>query len=283
MKVGFIGLGQMGRAMAARLIDAGYELKVWNRTRRDCKGAEVAPDPALAVHGVETVITMLADDAAVRAVWLDGGLAARLPRDAVHVNMATVSLGIARELAQAHARAGSSYVAAPVFGRPAAAAKGELDVIAAGAPAALERCRPLFRAMARRVFVAGETPERANAVKIARNFLLATVIEGLGEAMSLARKAGVDAGKFLEIITSTSLDAPAYRSYGKLMVERSYEPAQFTMTLGVKDIELALATAREAGVALPTAELIRDNLLDAIAQGAGGKDWAALAEYLRKP
>lgn len=215
---------------------------------------------------------MLADDAALDALWLRPKLTTR----GTHLNMATVSLAMTRALA----RLQDNYVAAPVFGRPSAAAKGELDVIAAGPAAAIERCRPLFEALARQVFVVGSEPEQASAVKIARNFLLATVIESLGEAMALVRKSSVPANQFLEIISNTSLASPAYKNYGRLMVERAYEPAQFSMELGLKDVELALSAAREKGVPLPTAELIRKHLLDAIANGDGHKDWTALAEYL---
>lgn len=273
MKIGFVGLGQMGRQMVARLLDADHELIVWNRTpSRVFEGRARIASTVLEAMDAEVVITMLADDAAVRAVWLEP----RMKSAGIHLNMATVSLGMARELACLQ----EAYVSAPVFGRPAAAAKGELDVIAAGAPRWLGRCQPALQALARQVFVVGEQPELANAVKIARNFLLATVIESLGEAMALVSKAGVHPAKFLEIITSTSLAAPAYKNYGKLLVEKSYEPAQFSMELGLKDVELALATAREKGAALPSAELIRTHLLKAIAQGDGHKDWVALAEHI---
>jgi 3-hydroxyisobutyrate dehydrogenase-like beta-hydroxyacid dehydrogenase len=277
MKIGFLGLGQMGREMAARLIGAGHELVVWNRsaaaTERFKGHARIAGSAEEACDA-EVVITMLADDAAVEAVWLAPALRTR----GVHLNMATVSMRVARELA----RLQEAYVSAPVFGRPPAAAKGELDVIAAGPERALERCQPVFEALARQVFIVGAAPEQANAVKIARNFLLATVIEGLGEALALARGCGVDAARFVEIITSTSLAAPAYRNYGRLMVERAYEPAQFSMDLGLKDVELALSTARDAGVLLPSAEVIRAHIQKAIALGDGYKDWAATAEYIRK-
>jgi 3-hydroxyisobutyrate dehydrogenase-like beta-hydroxyacid dehydrogenase len=275
MNIGFTGLGQMGRKMAVRLIDAGHELVVWNRSPSALKEfegrARIVKTPQETTDA-EVVITMLADDAALEAVWLGP----RMTTQGVHLNMATVSLRIARELAKLQ----QSYVSAPVFGRPSAAAKGELDIIAAGPASALERCQPVFKALSRQVFVIGEAAEHANAVKIARNFLLATVIESLGEAFALATRSGVDAARFLEIITSTSLAAPAYKNYGRLMVERAYEPAQFSMELGLKDVELALATAREKGVALPTGELIRKHLVEAIAAGDGHKDWAALAEYL---
>ncbi|HVL34648.1 MAG TPA: NAD(P)-dependent oxidoreductase [Burkholderiales bacterium] len=276
MNVGFIGLGQMGRAMAGRLLEAGHRLTVYNRSAAAAQAfagrARVATAPSEAA-ACEVVITMLADDAALEAVWL----APRLQPAGVHLNMASVSLAMARELA---ALQGAAYVSAPVFGRPPAAAKGELDIVAGGPAAALERGEPLLRALARQIFVVGADPQQANAVKIARNFLLATVIESLGEALELARRSGVAPGRFLEIITATSLGAPAYRNYGKLMVERAYEPAQFAMTLGLKDVELALAAAREAGAALPSAELIRDRLVAAIDAGHGHKDWTALVDAL---
>ena len=275
MKIGFIGLGQMGREMAARLIEAGHELTVWNRgaaAAAPFKGrARLAGSPAEACDA-ELVVTMLADDAALEAVWLEPALTTR----GVHLNMATVSLRVARELARLQA----DYVSAPVFGRPPMAAKGELDIIAAGPAAALERCQPVIKALSRQGFVVGAQPEQANAVKIARNFLLATVIESLGEAFSLIRKSDIAPDVFLNILTSTSLAAPVYKNYGRLMVERAYEPAQFSMELGLKDVELALATAKEKQTRLPTGELIRKHLLEAIAAGHGHKDWAALAEFL---
>jgi len=273
MNVGFVGLGQMGRPMVERLKGAGHALKVYNRTR---SSPAVLERPE-AVLDSEVVITMLADDVAVRAVWLDSGLAARLPKGSIHLNMATVSMGIARELTAIHK---GGYVAAPVFGRPPLAAQGQLDIIAAGPRAALERCQPLFAVLGKQTFVVGEEPAKANAVKIARNFLLATVIESLGEAFALVRKCGVEPQKFLEILGSTSLGSPAYKNYGKMIVEEAWQPAQFAMPLGVKDVELALATAREAGMRLPSAEMIRKHLLDAIAAGRAEQDWAALAGKL---
>lgn len=278
MKLGFLGLGRMGRAMAARLLAAGHALTVYNRSHsatRELEGRARVAAHAREVLDADVVITMLADDAAVEAVW--AGL--ELPRETIHLNMATVSVELSRRFAQRQAR----YVAAPVFGRPAAAAKGELDIIAAGAADSLARCRPLFEVLGRQVFVVGGEPGQANAVKIARNFLLATVIEGLGEAVALARACGVPAEEFVKVITSTSLAAPAYKSYGRLIAERAYEPAQFSMLLGLKDVELALATARAYGAALPGAELVRRHLQAAIEAGHGERDWAALAEYLRKP
>src|SRR5688500_9389446 len=260
MHLGFIGLGQMGRPMVERLKAAGHSLKVYNRTRAL---PEIAANPQEVVDA-EVVITMLADDAAVRAVWLDSGLAARLPKGAVHLNMATVSMGIARELAGIQKGA---YVSAPVFGRPPLAAQGQLDIIAAGPQAALHRCEPLFKALGKQVFVVGTEAQKANAVKIARNFLLATVIESLGEGFALVRKCGVAPADFLNILANTSLGSPAYRNYGKMIVEQAWTPAQFAMPLGVKDLQLALATAREVGMDLPSGEMIRGRGLQASQAG----------------
>jgi 3-hydroxyisobutyrate dehydrogenase-like beta-hydroxyacid dehydrogenase len=271
MNIGFLGLGQMGRPMAERLRGAGHRVLAWNRTRSS-PGLVETPEAAL---DAEIVITMLADDAAVRAVWLDSGLAQRCR--ALHLNMATVSPSLSRELASIQ---NASYVAAPVFGRPPLAAQGQLDAIVAGPGEAVKRCEPVLKVLAKQVFVVGEEPAKANAVKIARNFLLATMIESLGEAFALVRKCGVDPRQFLEVIGSTSLGSPAYKNYGKLIVEQAWTPAQFAMPLGVKDVDLALATAQEAGVTLPTALLVKQHLLAAIAAGRGEQDWAALAGHL---
>lgn len=272
MKIGFLGYGQMGRPMVERLKGAGHSVKVYNRTLRS---PDVAPEPAQ-VLDADVVITMLADDAAVRSVWLDSGMARKLPAASIHLNMATVSMAIARELAAMQ----KNYVAAPVFGRPPLAAQGQLDIIAAGPGELVERCKPLFSVLGKQTFVVGEEPAAANAVKIARNFLLACLIESLGEAFALVRKCGVEPQKFLDVIGSTSLGSPAYRNYGKMIVEQAWKPAQFAMPLGVKDVELALSTARAAGMDLPLGEMIRAHLMDAIRAGRAEQDWAALAGHI---
>ena len=283
MKVGFIGLGQMGRGMASRLMDSGYPLVVWNRTRAAtdafaARGAVVArsPDETLAA---EVVITMLADDASVEAVWITSGLVQKLPATAIHLNMASVSLRLGQRLDALHRGHGTQYVSAPVFGRPEFAARGELDVIAAGAPSAIARCEPLFKVLGRRWFnVAAEAP-KANAVKVARNFLLATIIESLGEAFALVETAGVDPQMFFDIITSTAMNSPAYKNYGAMMLNNPVDPT-FPLTLGLKDVELALQTAADLGVPMPTAELLRTQHRAAIAAGYGEREWAALGTYL---
>jgi 3-hydroxyisobutyrate dehydrogenase-like beta-hydroxyacid dehydrogenase len=283
MKIGFIGLGQMGRGMAGRLLEAGYPLRVWNRSRAVAEtfgatGAVVAERPNELLDS-DVVITMLADDAAVEAVWIAPGMVAKVPASTLHLNMASVSLRMARRLTHLHRAAGTPYVSAPVFGRPSAAASGQLDIVAAGAGEAIARCVPLFETLGRGWFNAGPEPHRANIVKIARNFLLGTIIESLGEAFALVQKSGVDPATFLDIITRTSMNAPAYKNYGRLILEKPAE-ATFTLKLGMKDVELALEAGNDTAVPLPLAALLRTQHLAAIAHGYGDKEWASLGNYI---
>jgi len=284
MNVGFIGLGQMGQAMAGRLLEAGHELTVYNRSSAAAealrgRGARIAAQPIQALD-MEIVVTMLADDAAVEAVWIAPDLVGRMPPSCIHLNMASVSLAMGKRLTALHAAAGSAYVSAPVFGRPDAAARGLLDIVAGGPEAAIARCKPLFDVLGRNAFTVGAQPCQANLVKIARNYLLSTVIVSLGEAFALLRKSGGDPATFLGIITSTSFSAPVYKSYGRMIIDKAFMPTTFPLRLGLKDVELALAAGSDTGVPMPSASLIREQHLDAIAGGFGEKEWAALAEYI---
>jgi 3-hydroxyisobutyrate dehydrogenase-like beta-hydroxyacid dehydrogenase len=283
MRIGFIGLGQMGRGMAGRLLDAGHMLSVWNRSPGPAagllaRGARWSERPEQTLDN-EVVISMLADDAAVQAVWIDSGLVQKSAAALTHLNMASVSLSMGRQLAQMHRAAGSAYVAAPVFGRPESATQGQLDIVAAGPADALERCGPLFETLGRRWFNVGHEAHQANIVKIARNFVLATIIESLGEAFALVGKSGVPPEQFLDIITSTSMNAPAYKDYGRRIIAPPTNPT-FPLRLGLKDVELALAAAAECAVPLPSAALIREQHLAAIAHGYGDKDWAQLGNWI---
>jgi 3-hydroxyisobutyrate dehydrogenase-like beta-hydroxyacid dehydrogenase len=283
MKIGFIGVGQMGRGMAARLLERGHALVVWNRTRHAAellraRGAKLAAAPDETLDS-EIVITMLADDAAIEAVWIASALIEKMRQGAVHLNMASVSLGMGQRLAALHRERGVQYVSAPVFGRPEVAASGELDIVAAGPREAIARCTPLFEALGKRWFDLGNEAAHANIVKIARNFMLSSIIESLGEAFALVQKSGVEPRQFLDIITSTSMSAPAYKNYGRLMIEKPAH-ATFPLSLGLKDVELALRAAADTGVPLPSAELIREQHLAAIARGYGDRDWASLGNYI---
>ena len=280
MKIGFIGLGRMGLPMARNLLRAGHELVVFNRTRNRAdalvaEGARVAAGPAEAARDAEALITMLADDAAVEQVIFgeDGALQALRP-GAVHVSMSTISVALSERLAAAHEAAGQAYVAAPVFGRPEAAEAAKLWVVAAGPAEQIERCRPLFEAMGQGLFNVGPEAQRANLVKLAGNFLIASMVEALGEAFTLVRKSEVDPGQFLEIVSKV-FGSPIYANYGRIIVEDRAEPAGFKLSLGLKDMRLVLAAADSVVVPLPLGSLLHDRLLAAMARGAGEVDWAA--------
>jgi 3-hydroxyisobutyrate dehydrogenase-like beta-hydroxyacid dehydrogenase len=281
MKVGFIGLGQMGSGMAASLLKAGHEVSVYNRTAGKTEplvrlGAK-APGRISAVSAGDAVITMLANDAAVEhVVFGESGVLKSLPGNAVHVSCSTISVALAKRLAEAHAAAGQEFLSAPVFGRPDAAAAGKLVVAVAGKPAIIESCMPLFTAIGQRTFVMSERPEAANLVKLGGNFLIAAVIEALGEAFALVGKGGVDRQAYLELLTSTLFNAPVYKTYGKLIVDGKFEPAGFAALLGQKDIHLALAAADALRVPMPLAGLIRDRFLTLLALGGETLDWSAI-------
>jgi 3-hydroxyisobutyrate dehydrogenase-like beta-hydroxyacid dehydrogenase len=281
MKVGFIGLGAMGSAMASNLLAAGHTLTVWNRSTAATEplaslGAKVARTADRAAQG-EVLCSMLANDQAVREVILDSGLLDAMDRGTVHVNHATISVALAKELADEHAKRELEYVAAPVFGRPDIAAAGKLNILAAGKPAAIEKVRPLLEAMGSKVWPLGDAPERANVAKIAGNFMLASAIESMAEATALTRAYGVSAADFLEVMTNTLFAAPAYQGYGRLIAEQRFKPAGFPLPLGFKDVGLAQAAAESARVPLPFAGVLRDSLLEALAAGDEELDWSALA------
>ncbi|WEN14401.1 NAD(P)-dependent oxidoreductase [Rhodanobacter sp. AS-Z3] len=281
MKVGFIGLGAMGSAMASNLIAAGHAVTVWNRSAEACAplaslGARVASTPERAAQG-EVLCSMLADDRAVRAVFFDGGLLDAMDPGTVHVNHATLSVELTRELAAAHAQRGLDYVAAPVFGRPEMAAAAKLSIVAAGKAEAIETVQPLLQAMGARTWLLGEAPERAAVVKIAGNFMLASAIESMAEATALTRAHGVSAADFLEVVTSNMFATPAYQVYGKMIAEQRFKPAGFALPLGYKDVGLALAAGDAARVPLPFAGVLRDSLLEALAAGDEDMDWSALS------
>ncbi|WP_088344520.1 MULTISPECIES: NAD(P)-dependent oxidoreductase [Rhodomicrobium] len=280
MNIGFIGLGQMGVAMAANLLKAGHTVTVYNRTRGKAEplaalGAKVAGSVAEA-SGNDVVITMLADDKALEAVALgEGGIVASLPKGAMHVSSSTISPALSETLTEAHAKAGQRYVAAPVFGRPEAAAAAKLFVMAAGAPDAVAAAQPIFDAIGQKTFAVSETPKAANLVKLSGNFLIGCVIESLGEAMTLVGKGGVDRNLYVEILSSTLFPGPIYGTYGKLLAEGNFQPPKFAAPLGQKDIRLTLAAAEAMNVPLPLASLLRDRLLTLMAQGGADLDWSA--------
>jgi 3-hydroxyisobutyrate dehydrogenase-like beta-hydroxyacid dehydrogenase len=282
MRVGFVGLGNMGRGVAANLLKAGHALTVYNRTPTKAdelvaEGAKLAKTPSEAARG-DVVITMLADDAAVEEVVLGAdGVLSGLKPGCIHISMSTISVALAERLASVHGEAGQRFVAAPVFGRPDAAAAGELFIVTAGEAKTVQACQPLFDAIGQRTFVIADEPPKANLVKLSGNFLIAAVIETLGEAFALVSKAGIDRARYLNILTNTLFDAPVYKTYGGIIAEERYTPPGFKAGLGFKDIHLALLAAEELRVPMPVASLLRDRFLTLVATGSADLDWSALA------
>jgi 3-hydroxyisobutyrate dehydrogenase-like beta-hydroxyacid dehydrogenase len=273
----------MGEGIARNLMKAGHRLSLYNRSREKAEalaeeGADVADSPAIAARpGI--VFAMLASDHALASV-VEGedGVLSGLPADGIFVNMSTVSLEVTRRLADAFTEQGNSFVAAPVFGRPDAAAAAKLFIAVAGPAQAVAKIEPLLAAIGQKTMNFGEDPAHAAAVKISGNFMLQTAIEGLAEALALVRKHGIDPAQYLEFMTGSIFTAPLYKGYGSAIVEGRYEPPGFALPLAVKDTRLAIAAAEEVGVPLPLADLIRDRFLIALSRGWDNLDMAALGK-----
>lgn len=283
MNIGFIGLGNMGAAIAGRLLEAGHSLRVWNRSpeparRLAQRGAQIAASAEEAFRG-DVVISMLSDDPVTRALLLDSGVIARATPAAVrlHINMATISAALGDELAQRHAERGVGYVAAPVLGRPDVAAAGKLTVLVAGPSEAVEAAQPLLEGtIGQKVWRVGERASQANVVKLAINFLLAAAIESMGEAAALTAAYGVEARELFELIGQSLFPGPVYQGYGRLIAEGRLEPAGFKARLGFKDVRLALAAAEAVTTPMPVASVVRDTLLEALARGDGEKEFGVV-------
>ena len=288
MRISFIGLGSMGLPMAKNLLEAGFELTVYNRTRSRADelgrtGLRVAASPREAAQSADLLLTMLADDAAVESVMFgDEGALAGLKPNATHASMSTISHLLSRRLTNEHRSRRQHYLAAPVFGRPEAAEGGKLWIIAAGPGDAIELCRPAFAAMGQGVEIVGDDPPVANVLKLAGNFLLASAIEAMGETFTLVQKYGIEPGRFLEILNGRLFRSPIYENYGKLIAERRWEPAGFKLRHGLKDVRLALSAAEDVTTPMPLGSLIRDHYLSAMARGWGDNDWGALARVVEE-
>jgi 3-hydroxyisobutyrate dehydrogenase-like beta-hydroxyacid dehydrogenase len=284
MKIGFIGLGRMGQAMARRLIDAGHDVGVYNRTAEKLKGlTDLGAKPvtsiaAAATYG-EAVFTMLADDAAVLDVVSQaGGLLASLPKSGIHICAGTHSVAAVTKLKSLHGEAGQVLIATPMLGRPEVVASGQAGMVLGGAKQSLDRYRPLFDAIARRAFEAGADPVAAAAIKIANNFVLGCAIEAMGEGFALVRKYDVVPDVFYDVMTDGLFACSAYKVYGKIITEERYLPAGQRAILGLKDANLALEAGGAVGVPLPSGNVWRDRLVGAVAHGEAEHDWAVMAK-----
>jgi len=273
----------MGAAMVPNLVKAGHRVKVWNRdldAAKSLEGVTVLTSPAAAFEN-DAVITMLSDDVAVRSVIIESGALASARKGCIHVMMATISPALSGELHELHRSAEIAYVAATVFGIPAVAAKGELNILAAGGAEAITTVQPLLDALGQKTWHLGDDPKHANIAKIAGNMMITLAIEAMGEATALTESYGLKAGDFLEVVTNTMFASPSYKRYGGNIASNSYEPG-FKLTLGLKDVNLALDAAKAKQTVLPAAEIVRENLVQAVEQGLGDKDWSALAKTTRR-
>jgi len=286
MKIGFIGLGRMGGHVAENLLKAGHSVTVWNRSQGPvaelvAKGAIAAKAPEDAMQG-DAVFSMLSNDQVMRDVGLAGPLLDKAAKGLVHVNLATISVAFAKELQAAHKKAGLGYLSAPVFGRPEMAAAGQLVTVVAGDAASLDKMQPAFAAFTARVVPVGEESEKANLFKICGNFMIASELEAIGEAFALLRKGGVDPALFHDVLGGRLFTGAVFKAYGLMVLNKTYEPAGFALTLGLKDVNLARAAAEGLGVEMPTAELLKKNYDQAIEWGWQDKDWSAIGEVSAK-
>ncbi len=288
MKVAVVGLGPMGARMAMRLVEAGNEVAVWNRSagRADAlveRGAREAETPAEAADGAALVLSMVADDAAVRAVVLgEDGVAAGMAHGAVHASCSTISVALAKTLEEAHGKRGQDFVSATVLGRPPSIEAGQLFVMLAGPEGARARAMPALAQLGQRVFVVGDAPWHANLVKLSANFMIFSTIEQLSELFALNEKAGVSPETLFEVLSGSFCSAPVHKNYGRLVLDRAFSPPGGAMGLGTKDNALILEAGDGFGVPLPMASLLRDRFLASMARGDGALDFAALSNRARE-
>ncbi|WP_428330681.1 NAD(P)-dependent oxidoreductase [Mucilaginibacter sp.] len=277
--IGFIGLGNMGMPIAKNLINAGYHLQVYNRSLD--KADELNPasitkckTPAEAADGVQIIISMLSDDEVLREVVLGcEGILKKLPKNALHISMSTIAPDTAKELAKHHQNAGSSYLAAPVFGRPEAAAAKKLWVCISGDPQSKEIAKPVLENLGQGIVDFGEDAGGANVVKVAGNFMIMASMEIMAEAYTLAEKNGLDRLQVAEFFGSTLFNAPIFQNYGKLIANKQYEPVGFKSKLGYKDARLAFKLSQQSETPMPVATTLHNRLLTAVAKGWGESDW----------
>jgi 3-hydroxyisobutyrate dehydrogenase-like beta-hydroxyacid dehydrogenase len=288
MKVGFVGLGRMGAAIATNLVRAGHDVVVWNRSSEKARplvqaGATLGKSPKDAAASRDVVLTMLADDAAFDAVLAgQDGILAGLKSGGLHISMSTIAVLTAEAATARHAERGQRFISAPVFGRPDAAAAAQLFVVASGEPAQLQLATPLFEAMSQKVFHVGTKPSAANLVKLCGNFMILSAIESMGEAMTLAEKGGVAKGKLLEVLTGSLFDAAVFRNYGAILAAEKFRPAGFAAPLGLKDMRLVAQAAEADRVPMPLLSLLRDHLLQTIANEGEDIDWSGIARTIAK-
>jgi len=277
MEIGLIGLGAMGRAMAGNLVQAGHRVKSWSRSNTEVPGVTMVATPS-DVFQADAVLTMLPDDAAIGSVLLDHRVLRAARPGLVHVVSSTISVAFSQALVEHHKQAGVAYVAAPVLGRPDVAARGELNILAAGEPGALEKVRPLLAAIGKRTWSLGNHPPGAHTAKIACNMMIAMAIEAMAEAVSLTDVNGVSRTDFFELILGTLFGSRSYQVYSTLITEGEHTPG-FKATLGLKDLRLAQEAAVKLAAPLPMLAAVNEQMRRAVDAGGADRDWSIMADY----
>lgn len=280
--IGFIGIGTMGRPMATSLLKAGYTVKAYNRDEQKTEplvkaGAQKAERPRDTVQPGGIVISMVANDDALEQVTLGpDGVLTTLGPGGIHISMSTISPALAQRLTELHTQQRSTFVSAPVFGRPEAAAAQKLWIALAGEPSARERIRPVLESLGQSIFEFGDEPFKANVVKISGNFLIAAAMEAMGEIFVLAEKNDISRRTLIDMFSQTMFASPIYKNYGTKIAERNFDEVGFLLKLGLKDIDLIQAHAKESAAPMPIASLLHDRLLSGVAKGRGERDWMEL-------
>lgn len=283
-RIGFIGLGIIGLPMAERLLEQGLPVAVWNRTPEKTKplaarGAAIAPTPRDLAAGCDVVLTMVSDGAALRdVVERQDGVAAGFAAGKIHLDMSTIDVGTSAEIAVFYASRGAHFVHAPVLGNRRHAAAGDLLIFAGGPAAAIEKCRPVFKALGKKTWT-WEQPQQATCIKLACNLLLGGMIELLSESLALVSKAGADPRTFIEILGTSALAAPMFQAKGSLMAERNFATS-FYLRHMLKDLRLAADAGTQLGQDLPATRAIRDVYSAAAAAGFADRDYSSVLEWL---
>ncbi|WP_338805527.1 NAD(P)-dependent oxidoreductase [Pseudomonas chlororaphis] len=277
MEIGIIGLGSMGREIARNFVAAGHTVTAWNRSGGHVDGVRMVEKPAQTLEA-DMALTMLSDDSAIRSVLLDTNLLSQARSGLVHVVTSTISAAFALELVEHHRKTGIAFVAAPVLGRPDVAAKGELNVLAAGAPAALEKVKPALEVISKHIWDMGKEPPTAYAAKIACNMMITMAIEAMAEAVVLTETNGLARERFFELILGTLFGSRPYQTYSGNIIRSEYQ-AGFKATLGLKDLRLAKEAAADATRVLPMLDAVHGRMQEAVEAGFGDRDWSAIAKF----
>jgi len=282
MRVAFLGLGIMGRPMAANLVKAGHELSVWNRTPgKDVEGARSAASPAEAAAGAEVIWMCVSDTRAVETVLFGPqGVEQSLTQGMVLVDSSTISPSATRKFAERMRPKGVDYVDAPMTGSKAAAESGTLIFMVGGEEAAIEKLKPLFAAMGKLFFRMGETG-KGQAAKLAMNLQIALIYEGFAEALTLATKLGVNAETLLPVVQASMVHSGVVEYKAPFVLKRDFTP-NFPLRLMHKDIHLALEAAKEVRAKLPGLETVEEIYEMATEDGHGNLDYAATLTLLEK-